>query len=297
VQPRQPLPRPFDTHPFSTREALAAGLGRGRLAGNDLVQPFRGVNLPSSVAPTLEARCAALQERLPAHAFFSGITAARLIGVPLPTQHELSQAVHVAVPPPHTAPTGKGVIGHQLGTSSWQYWHGIRVSTPGRAWCELASALTIDELVAAGDYLISWELTLISQRELCELVGRMPARRGIRKLRVAVELLHDRSGSVKETQLRLLILRAGFIGLSMNLPIITSGGFRYRGDFAFEAERVIIEYQSAYHASLEQFRADMTRRSRLEADGWFVMEVNSDDLANPAELMARLRRVLDARAR
>ena len=39
----------------------------------------------------------------------------------------------------------------------------------------------------------------------------------------------------------------------------------------------------------------MTRISRREADGWVVIQVNSDDLRNPVELVDRIRRVLSAR--
>ena len=155
VQPRQPLPAPFDRLPFTTRRALAAGLGRGRLSGSDLAQPLRGVNLARASPLTLQRRCAALQQRLPAHVYFSGITAASLTGVPLPSRHQLSRAVHVGVPAPHTAPTGRGVIGHQYQNPAWQLWHGLRVSTPARTWCELAASLTVGELVSTGDFLIT----------------------------------------------------------------------------------------------------------------------------------------------
>ena len=295
MQPRQPLPAPFDRLPFTTRRALAAGLGRGRLSGSDLAQPLRGVNLARASPLTLQRRCAALQQRLPAHVYFSGITAASLTGVPLPSRHQLSRAVHVGVPAPHTAPTGRGVIGHQYQNPAWQLWHGLRVSTPARTWCELAASLTVGELVATGDFLIHWKLPLVSQRELRALVAQSSVRRGIRKLREAVELLHDRSESAQESALRLIMVRAGMPGLSVNLPIVTSGDFAYRADLAFALDRVVVEYQSGYHAAPEQFRADMTGRSRLEADGWTVIELNADDLLDPLELVGRIRQVLAAR--
>jgi very-short-patch-repair endonuclease len=39
----------------------------------------------------------------------------------------------------------------------------------------------------------------------------------------------------------------------------------------------------------------MTRRARLEANGWFVMLVNANDLRDPDELVRRIRTVLAAR--
>jgi very-short-patch-repair endonuclease len=60
----------------------------------------------------------------------------------------------------------------------------------------------------------------------------------------------------------------------------------------FPVEKVILEYQGADHLDPDRYRSDMTRISRLEADGWYVIQVNADDLRNPDELLRRVRRVL-----
>ena len=39
----------------------------------------------------------------------------------------------------------------------------------------------------------------------------------------------------------------------------------------------------------------MTRISRLEADGWYVLQINNGDLGNPGELVQRIRKVLESR--
>jgi very-short-patch-repair endonuclease len=62
-----------------------------------------------------------------------------------------------------------------------------------------------------------------------------------------------------------------------------------RTDLILEKERVVLEYQGDYHRTTKgQWRADMTSRSRLEARGWRVMELNADDLKDPVELLARI---------
>ena len=58
---------------------------------------------------------------------------------------------------------------------------------------------------------------------------------------------------------------------------------------------MVIEYQSRFHEAPVDFRTDMTRISRLEADGWVVIQVNADDLDDPGELLARISRVLASR--
>lgn len=71
--------------------------------------------------------------------------------------------------------------------------------------------------------------------------------------------------------------------------------FRYRADLAFPWPKVLIEYHSDYHSDPDNFRADMTRRARLEPDGWIVMLINVNDLRDPDELIARIRTVLASR--
>ncbi|MEX1078175.1 MAG: DUF559 domain-containing protein [Homoserinimonas sp.] len=172
---------------------------------------------------------------------------------------------------------------------------GLRACSPELVWCQLATILSLPDLVAAGDYLIHWRQPRTTRAFLSEVVRENPGRRGKVALRLALELLNDRSESRKESQLRVVLVQARLDGLVANLEVRTSGGWDYRGDLAFPKQKVIVEYQSDYHRDPAQFRADMTRISRLEADGWFVIQVNADDLRNPLELVQRIRQVLASR--
>jgi very-short-patch-repair endonuclease len=234
---------------------------------------------------------------MPPDAFFCSATAAILLGVPMPTRVENSPLLHVAVPAPRRALTATGVIGHKLQVRDdhLRMLGGLRVCKPELVWCQLATILSLPDLVAAGDYLIHWRSPRTSVPLLREAVRAHPGRRGKVVLRSALELLNDRSESRKESQLRVVLAQAQLTGLVANLAITTSGGWKYRADLAFPRHQVIIEYQSDYHRDPVQFRADMTRISRLEADGWFVIQVNSDDLRDPIELVRRIRRVLASR--
>ena len=294
--PRKPLPSAISAQPFSTQDARGLGVGRGRLRGSDLIQPFRGVHLPRGVPPTLINRCLALQTRLPPYAFFSGVTAALVMGIPLPSAFEIDPRVHVSVPRPRVAPQGRMVVGHVSSSAGFRYWRGVRVSPPERVWCELGRDLRLADLVAAGDFLIHRELPITNAAGLALEVDGWGRRAGCAVLRNALPLLSDRSESPRESILRVLLVGAGIAGLVPNLPIRTSGGYDYRADLAFPDQKVIVEYQSRFHDNSASFTDDMTRKSRLEADGWHVIEVNARDLDDPAELIARIRRVLARRA-
>jgi very-short-patch-repair endonuclease len=282
---------------FTNATARQAQISAHRLRSNDLANPFHGVHTASEPEQTIEWLSQALAVKLPDGAFFCGVTAARLYGMPLPRQFEIDQTVHVGVPAPGTAPTGRGIRGHSIscGPDDRCLRNGLWLTTPERTWCDLGQILLPDALVAAGDFLLNWRTPLTTRARLLDAIDRYPSRRGIRRLRMTGVLVHDRSDSPKETQLRLMLIDANLSGLEVNFSITTTGGFRYRADLAFPAKRTLIEYQSAFHESAERFRSDMTRRARLEADGWFVIEVNNDDLRAPDELTARVRRALASR--
>ncbi|MCU1557059.1 MAG: hypothetical protein JWN09_1054 [Microbacteriaceae bacterium] len=294
---RIPLPHDLAARPFTLQEGLDRGLGDKRLRGADLQHPYRGVRIASSTTLTLSELCHALQSKLPRYASFCGVTAAVIMGIPLPMPLEQSRVLHVCVPSPHRAPVGKYIHGHafRISPGDVRAWHGLRLTTPERTWCELASLLTLPDLVAAGDFLVHWRLPLTTIQGLQDAAAAFPGRRGIQLMRVALPLLSDRSESRRESRLRVIVVRARLTGLAVNLRITTTDGHRYRADLAFPAKKVLLEYQSEFHRSPEAFRADMTRISRLEADGWYVMQVNSNDLEDPDELVRRIHRVLDAR--
>lgn len=169
------------------------------------------------------------------------------------------------------------------------------MSSPERVWCELAAVLTLPDLVAAGDFLIHHRRPLTRLARLEDAIANYPGRRGLPLLREALPRLDERAESRKETHLRLILLEGNIPNVVTNLCIVTSGGFEYRADLAVPTRKAVVEYQSNYHGDTVQFRKDMTRRGRLEADGWVVILVNADDLRDPAELVARIRTQLATR--
>lgn len=273
-----------------------AGLGEGRLRGADLHRPYRGVRVVGRTSD-VATRARAYQRRAPGNTFLCSVTAALLYRIPLPSRLERSQFLHVGVPAPARAPRVEGVVGHkfQIEESDIRDWHGLRVTTPERTWCDLATSLSVPDLVAAGDYLIHWELPMASRQAMYSAMLRHPGQRGHRRLVRAFPQLNDRAESRRESLLRVVVVNAGIPGVVANVWITTSGGYRYRGDLVIWERKLIIEYQSRFHDGTKEFDSDMTRISRLEADGWYVLQINNRDLANPAELVERIRKVLGGR--
>jgi len=253
--------------------------------------------LRATSPPTdLRERCALLQLRMPERAFFSHSTAALIHGIPLPWSVEHAIALHVAVPSPARALSASGVVGHRMAVVPHDVimLSGLRVTSAVRTWTDLADQLAFEDLVAAGDFLIHWRRPLASRHELMEAVRSRAGRRGIRALDRAALRLNDRAESPQESKLRLILEDAAFPKPHINREVNDRfGEFVARTDFIFEGLRLVLEYQGDYHRTTKgQWRADMTRRSKLEANGWRVMELNADDLKDPGELVARIRRLL-----
>jgi very-short-patch-repair endonuclease len=295
VNPRIPLPDPLGSGPFSYADARAKGLSQGRLRGPDLRRPFHGVRDPGVNTDVL-ARCRAYRTVMRHGAFFCSVTAAVITRVPLPARLEHGRLLHVAVPRPGRAPAGNGIRGHSVTVAEGEVrlWDGLPISAPERLWCELSAVLTVPQLVAAGDYLVQRHGPHTSIERLAEASANFAGRVGAPRRAECLPYLDPGSESPMESELRVIVIMAKIPGFVANLSI-TVPGARYRGDLAFPHKKVIIEYQSEYHFDPAQRRKDMTRIDRLQAAGWFVMQVNLDDLNDPDELVARIRSVLDAR--
>lgn len=294
-----PLPPHLRGTPFRVREA---GLSPRRLRALDLDRSVWGVRA-ASPAIDLPSRCRLVTTRLRSDAVVSHVTAAMLHGMPVPWPSARDPHIHIAVPAPEPAPHARGLIGHSLSLTEADITtaHGIRCTSPERTWCDLGSRLELGDLVAAGDHLIHRRLPLSTRAKLTYRMRRLGPVRGIRTLRAALPLLDDRTESPQESRLRVLLHLAGLPTPRINHAIVeTETGWTSRPDFSFPDVQLVIEYQGDYHRTRAQWRKDMTRRSRLEAGGWYVMELNADDLKDPAELAERIQSVLKllaARAR
>lgn len=104
--------------------------------------------------------------------------------------------------------------------------------------------------------------------------------------------------SPRETDLRLLLVRAGITGLSVNEPVHDSDG-RLIGyvDVAHLGAKVALEYQGDHHRTDRfTYRDDIRRREAFEDAGWRQVQATDDDLGPLADaFVARVRRLITER--
>jgi hypothetical protein len=303
MRPRTPLPPRLDGRAFGVEEARAAGLSPKRLRGADLATPHRGVRAPAGPRTHLQ-RAEDYAERMGELEIFSHVTAAHLLGAPLPGR-VLDGPVHVAVMEPQRAPRVRGVIGHQLKARRYRALTKgkLRVLDPADVWVQLADILRLDELIVVGDFLITGtepydaRPPLTSRAELERAVLRAGGARGIRIARAALDEIRYGCLSPQETRLRLLIERAGLPAPALNHRIFDERGRTIAMfDGAYPEQKLAYEYMGDHHrVDRSTYRNDMVRRARAEDLGWTQLDISADDLdVRPLETLARIARRLRA---
>jgi hypothetical protein len=293
---RSEIPRSLDPGGFTLAEARAAGMSQKRARARDLEIPFRGVRAVAGGERDVVAVARAYAARMPTGQFFSHTTAALVLGIPLPRSAILGAPLHVSTVAPQRAPRMNGVVGHTLRTRpELSIIDGLTVTSPVTTWCDLASGLGLDDLIAAGDYLLGTLRPPASLIELRDAVARRPGQRGTQHLREALIWVRPRVESRQETRLRLLILRAGFPEPETNVYLpLRPGRKRVRGDLVYLQYRVLIEYDGEHHRTDNgQYARDVERLDDVMADGWRVIRVLKD--TPTAEVLARLDDALRSR--
>ncbi|QEO14299.1 hypothetical protein FLP10_07625 [Agromyces intestinalis] len=279
--------------------ALDIGVGRDRLDRSDLAAPFGGVRAPAAFSDDFHTRCEAALLVSGPEAVLCGPTSAALFGLPLPARHRPGPLtpIHLALPAGSRAVRRAGITGSvlQLPPHHVTRWLHLATTRPARTWCDLATRLSLPELVAAGDRML--RLRLCTTDELARVADERADRRGIRVIREALDLLDPASESPKESELRVLVVRAGLPAPRANAEIRDEHGrFVARVDLLFEEYGEILEYHGDHHRTdRRQWRRDRTRESELESLGLHVTEVAADDLRDPPALLRRIARNLARR--
>ena len=176
---------------------------------------------------------------------------------------------------------------------------GLYVSTPEMAFCEMASVLSLERLIAlgfelCGTYrrastfgLVRYDATpLTSPGALASFIDKSPQFKGMKKARRALPCILAGSASPRESELAMLLClpySLGGYGLphptmnaEMPLPknVAATGRSSLRCDLYWPAARLDVEYDSAeFHSAARLLANDSMRRIALES-----MDVTSVNL-------------------
>ncbi len=278
------------------------------MRGRDLDRPHHGVRARALDLTDLVDRCTALLPLMGNDQVFSHLTAAVLLGMPLPVERPTSDPLDVLTIGARRM-RRPGVAGRQTDDADTpvMFLAHLPVVSATRTWCHLAElgrAARIDRrwLVAIGDHAISGTRRpggrtppLAEHAELAAAVQEHGSRRGAANLAWALPRLRRPVDSPRETLLRLLLVAGGLPEPEVQFAVTTAHGIRH-ADLEYRDARLLIEYQGDDNrTSRERWLDDLTRRQLFEDAGYRVIELGAADLANEAALVARIRRALQGR--
>ncbi|MCB5290838.1 hypothetical protein [Arthrobacter sp. SO3] len=303
---RLELPTLLADGSFSVLAADAAGIPRKRTRAQDLITVSRGIRIPAGSsaqgAAALRAYC-----QLDACTVLCHLTAARIWRVGLPAWADGDWRVHLARPRGGSIPKRVNVAGHRLALKPGDVvmLDGVRVTSPERTFLDLAATLPLDDLVAAGDSLVSEHgpefpsprAALSSIEALTRMLLQHPGARNIRRGRDALGFVRVGADSPPETHLRLAVVRGGLPEPQLNFVVWgPTGAPELWPDAAYPAFGVALQYDGVHHGEPGQHLRDIGRARTTDRLGWVEVRVSKEDLTGerPAAV-GRVRRALLSR--
>lgn len=277
-------------HPFTRRQALEAGITDAQLRAKRFRQLFHGVYISTSVEMTLLLWLRAALLVSPADAIVSHVTALRLYGLEVGKLHPLHISTRT-----RTHARRDGIRPHQrIAPIAMRTRRGIPVTSPLRTMVDIATKITTVELIQAAEHMAHKGLLTLDE------LGEYAVERhldGVVRLRRALGWMREGVESPLETTLRLMLVFAHLPEPRCNHTIRdASGRFIARGDLVYVSLRIVIEYDGWHHErDGAQRQHDLVRRERLEAEGWRVIVVTSEDLKEPQSVVWRIHAAMTAR--
>lgn len=283
----KPVPEELRDGPFTNATARSLGFSAQDLTGARFRRLFRGVHVAADLPVSFALLVRAALLVLPDDALASHLTALRLWGL----------GVRSVLPLHFSTNTAAQVrrddirLHRRRGRLRMAVRDHIGCTGPDRTYVDLATIVSLVELVQAADHLIHRGHTSRSQLrsylDRCHLDGVVRARR-------AFAYVRERAESPMETLIRLMLVFARLPEPECNQEILDAcERFVARCDLVYWRWRVIVEYDGAWHERSKQQRArDRTRRENLERLGWTVVVVLEDDLRSPKAIVWRVHTAL-----
>lgn len=276
-------------HGFTLRTALERGYSDAELRSMAFKTPARGARITAAIGDEHHALFEAVRVLANDDQFFSHSTAARIHGMPLPSRLEREGRVHLASPSGHVRMRRAGVVGDRI-RSRVVVVDGMRVESRADTFVHLATLLTLEELVAVGDWLVSpARAERLTVGDLTDAVRGFGKARGLNRARHALMLVRVGAESPRETLVRLLVIGALPEPELQHRVFDASGTFVARLDLSWPRLKLAVEYDGEHHAEPGQEERDRTRLERLRALGWHVIVVTKQELEDGGRaILARI---------
>ncbi len=275
---------------FTASTAHGAGISRRMLDGRRFALVHRGVwrLATTPLSPTLAVHAALLATS--PHAAISHTTALAW----LLDDDRTTELLHLSVHGPVQTRLGGIVLHRRRHPIAPRTVRGVPCLGAERTFVDCATLLGLRRLVRAGDALVRAGLT--SPGRLVDYADEHHLD-GVTRAREAARLVRPRVDSVRETDLRLLLVAAGLPEPETNVDVLDGGDGRWvaRGDLVLPSWKVVVEHDGWVHErDAVQRQKDHLRRERIQAAGWTLVVVTVQDFARPSTIVWRVDAALRA---
>jgi very-short-patch-repair endonuclease len=271
--------------PFIGSEAVA----NGRIRKHELRAHFRAefpdVYVPKEAVLTLRQRTVAGWLWSHREGVLAGLTASAWHGA---KWVDASSPIEL-ISPNGRRPRGLRTYNMMLRSDESSSLNGLRVTTPERTAFDIGRRGRLDSAIARLDAL--GNATKFNAEDVLAIADRHRGARGLPALRAALDLYDPGAESLKETWLRLLVIRAGYPRPRTQIPVPSPDGRRrYRLDMGWEDIKLALEYDGEHHrVDPVQYAYDIQRSEDLTELGWTRLRVVKENRS--ADVLRRLDRI------
>lgn len=279
MPPRPFLPDELLHRPFSQREGLALGLTVHKLNGSTWRRVFPTVWAHRDHEMTGNDWIAAATLAMPARAQLSHVSRLRALGLDIdevkPVHFTVSGDLHLDM---------DGVFLHR--TEVLPPLDDVGV-TPAAAFIQYCATARMIDAIKVGDWLLHHRH--VTMLEVAELARRDHWRPGARQVRRVLPHLDAASRSLKESEVRVLLVFSGLPAPEANVSLVIAGELIGIVDLLIRCVMLALEYEGRQHAeSISQFNRDIHRYAAFRRHRVEYLQITNEMLERPKVMVQRV---------
>jgi hypothetical protein len=283
VRAMRDIPAALMCGPFSRATATQLGVSKSMFAGQRFVRLHPRVWRHRDHVMTWSDEVAAARLALPEAARPTHLTRIQMLGLdqgPRRPLHFVMQSdLHLAL---------HGIFLHRTVELAPCDEYGV---VPAAAYLACCVDARVIDAMAVGDWLIHQGHMTVD--ELVDLALSAPWRDGADEALWVADLLDGRSRSIKESELRAVLVASGLPTPQPNHPVALGGDAVAIGDLVFRPWGLVVEYEGSHHqVDRRQYNADIERFALFRDHDVPYLQVTNESLARPQTLVGTVYRRL-----